>query len=329
MFRHRQASHTGLAALAWTAALLGGGPVAGAQSAQPRSIMVTMENDLLSNPPGNHQDRHYTQGLKIVYFDGDHCLTNLSASLGRAIPLMGVSDPRHNVGFLFGQNIYTPEDLTLRHPDPLDRPYAGWLYIGLAFQRRGQAGVAAVQENFEVDVGIVGPASLGEQAQRITHEIRNFTLPQGWDDQLPNEPALLLRYKRTWRVSINENTARYVDVLPHVGGNLGNVNVSANAGIVERFGFGLPDDFGVPFIDSAAATTGERHPDAPAFSFYMFVGAEARVVGHNLFLDGSTFRGGPSVDKNPFVADLMGGGRAPDHASLLGKLYPHHSHPGI
>jgi hypothetical protein len=39
--------------------------------------------------------------------------------------------------------------------------------------------------------------------------------------------------------------------------------------------------------------------------WYVFASVEARAVGHNIFLDGDSFRDSPRVDSKPFVADLQ------------------------
>lgn len=39
----------------------------------------------------------------------------------------------------------------------------------------------------------------------------------------------------------------------------------------------------------------------------MFVGAEGRAVGRNIFLDGNSFKDSPAVDKKPFVTDAIAG----------------------
>ena len=52
-------------------------------------LAITEENDSLSNPFGQHQDRHYTQGLKISLFGGDDFLTNVTTQLNNILPAIG------------------------------------------------------------------------------------------------------------------------------------------------------------------------------------------------------------------------------------------------
>jgi len=102
------------------------------------------------------------------------------------------------------------------------------------------------------------------------------------------------------------------DVLTNLGYELGTVFVNANGGALLRAGIHLPRDFRTPVISDNAkfAETFDSLPKdtwASRVSCYCFAGAEGRVVGHNLFLDGGTFRSGHDVDREPLVGDLIGG----------------------
>ena len=94
---------------------------------------------------------------------------------------------------------------------------------------------------------------------------------------------------------------------------LGNVRTFANAGAELRCGLNLPDDFGTSSIGPAATTStpvdGLQAADRAWFDLglYLFGRVEGRIVGRDIFLDGNTFRGGPSVGHELFVADLSAG----------------------
>ena len=271
----------------------------------------TEENDSLAGPFGmSHQDRHYTQGLKLTLFGGDDFLTNTTAALDRMLPAWGIKPEAGDLGWiLLGQNIYTPSNLVTRTPIKTDRPYAGWLYTGAVYQRRGElAANLAIMESFEVNLGIVGTESLADTAQQTWHRwFVKEDVPKGWDNQLHDEPGLVLKYARLWRYSPTTNTAHYIDFIPRIGGDLGNVFTFATAGATLRGGYNLPPDFGVQTIDSPAAANGGLTRDTPATFLYAFGSLDGRAVGHDITLDGNSFRGGPSVEKNALVADLSWG----------------------
>jgi lipid A 3-O-deacylase len=272
---------------------------------------ITEENDLFSNPlTADHTDRHYTQGLKMTYRDGDNELPQWVVKASGALPPLWMNTRAQNVGYVFGQNIYTPQDIQTNVQINTDRPYGGWLYGGMFLQRRGDMGDARIPalESFEVDLGVTGPASLAGTTQvNFHHWFLASDVPRGWHNQLDNEPGLLLKYERLWRLSPNEQTARYVDLIPHIGAEVGNIMVSGDLGATLRVGVNLPDDFGVQIIDAPASLIGGATLHSSPFSCYAFGGVDGRAVGQNLFLDGNTLRDGPNVERIPWVADFSCG----------------------
>jgi len=275
-----------------------------ARGAEPQGgfFDVTDENDAWSNLLGQHQDRHYTHGTKAMWMFSEYSLTNVF------IPLWGISNAVASHGILLGQNMYTPEDILDPNLIPNDRPYAGWLYVGLVYQRRGEfTENCAVMENFEVNLGVIGPWSYAGETQRAIHRWRfPEDIPAGWDNQLKNEPGLVLKYARLWRYSPTAGTAKYFDVIPRAGFELGNVAIFGTAGATMRLGLNLPPDFGYQIIDSPASANGGRLTK-PHSSIYLFAGADIRYVAHDITLDGNSFRSGPRVDKMNWVNDLTWG----------------------
>ncbi|MDB6066209.1 MAG: hypothetical protein JWR26_2417 [Pedosphaera sp.] len=264
------------------------------------------ENDLVLKT-----DRHYTQGLKFSYLAPDNQLPCFASCLAADIPLFGFATNVSKFGFEIGQNIYTPANLAAKQLLSDDRPYSGWLYTALVLQRRGLTDLQMpVLEEFQLDLGVIGPWSLADQAQTIVHQLRGFALPQGWHNQLKNEPGVAVKYERSWRVSTSDRFPFGMDFLPRIGASLGNVDTSGRIGTTLRVGWHLLDDFGVQTIDSY--TTPEGGWEYPArtgrWGFYGFVGVQGRAVGYATSLDGNLFRGGPSVEKRPFVGQLETGG---------------------
>src|SRR5262249_2102051 len=104
----------------------------------------------------------------------------------------------------FGQSIFTPEDLTLRIPDPRDRPYAGWLYLGSTLTRE----TGTTLDRFDAQLGVVGPAAGGETAQNTVHDLIKNLFPagqaRGWSFQIKNEPGLVLAGEREWRATLSD-----------------------------------------------------------------------------------------------------------------------------
>lgn len=279
------------------------------------------ENDLFTGT-----DRFYTNGVKLGWSSADlekfadtPYASGLLPLIDR-IPYINSPDYQKNLTFSFGQNIYTPDDTEATELLENDRPYAGWLYLGLGFVWKN----ADVRNTLALNVGVVGSWSYAEEAQRLVHETRNLKVPQGWDNQLHNELGVVLVYERTWRWPRHERRVGLDwEFLPHLGAAVGNVATYANLGGELRVGINLPDDFGTATIGPAATTSTpvERGQTAERSRFdlglYVFARADGRAVAHNIFLDGNTFGNSASVDSKPFVADLSAGASLNYHNTKL------------
>jgi lipid A 3-O-deacylase len=268
-------------------------------------LAVIEENDLFFRT-----DRHYTQGLKIAYLQRDGDLPRCAAWLSETLPPWGFDLGAEKFGYELGQSIFTPADIDSPQLLPEDRPYAGWLYFGFVLQRRGlTAHQRMTLEHFQLDAGIIGPWSLAEVAQKVVHDLRALNTPAGWDNQLGNEPGIALKYQRSLNLLPARSGPRYLDIIPHAGFSLGNVDTSVRAGALARVGFNLPDDFGVPTIDSLVTIDGGRSASRKRgrYGFNVFTGVEVRGVIYSAFLDGSLFQHSHSVDKKPFVLEWKNG----------------------
>ena len=94
--------------------------------------------------------------------------------------------------------------------------------------------------------------------------------------------------------------------MPHWGGSLGTVMTAASAGATVRLGHNISSFPQLLITPTNASVTVPRPTKT---EFYVFVGAEARAIAHNIFLDGNVFRDGPDIDirREPFVYDLKAG----------------------
>ncbi|HXP97493.1 MAG TPA: lipid A deacylase LpxR family protein [Telmatospirillum sp.] len=276
---------------------------------------VLEEND----SPYFHTDKHYTQGLRLSDLTpdiGPQSLWNGPFDLVGAIaPVFSDTTASHDgagpsharrYAIFLGQSIFTPKDLTLKPPDPRDRPYAGWLYVGTSLLQETNR---RMLENLEIDIGVVGPGALGRQTQNDFHQFIGVAQAKGWSHEIQTEPGGMLTYERLWRVSLIGDGNNGVDIVPQLGGTAGNVMTYGDAGALLRIGKNLQADYGPARIRPAMSGTDyfdASHLDGD-LGFYVFAGTQGRIVGQNIFLDGNSFRPSPSVNKKIFVADLQAG----------------------
>lgn len=268
---------------------------------------LVMENDRFADT-----DRHYTHGTRLAWVsdkngDGAGWIQRL---LDQLYPFADMREGR--IGFALGQNIYTPEDTSRRELTVTDRPYAGWLYGAASVHAETPQNVLgrklAVLDTVELQLGVIGPASLAEPTQKAVHRLIDTTQPQGWNHQLDNEPGIALLAERKWRTPEMKLGAGAVaiDLIPHAGAALGNVYTHVSAGAMARIGHNLGFDYGPPQIQPALS--GLEAIDSPGgFGWYLFAGVGGRAVGRNIFLDGNTFSDSHNVDKHTLVGDFQAG----------------------
>jgi hypothetical protein len=272
-----------------------GTPTAGAETG---TLTLILENDLFYNI-----DRHYTNGVQAVWTTARDGVPDWTKDWAQLVPFFA-QDGHLRAVFALGQNMYTPSDIKIADPPQTDRPYAGWLHgsVGLINENNKR------MDQLQLTLGVVGPASLAEPAQKFIHKLIDSPKPLGWDTQLHNEPGLVLTYQRSWRHDLIGGDGFGIDMMPHVGGALGNVSTYADTGLMFRAGWRLPADFGPARIQPSLPGSGFFEPDAAhPIGWYFFLGASGRGVARNIFLDGNTFRDSRSVDRKFWVGDLQAG----------------------
>ncbi|WP_426210554.1 lipid A-modifier LpxR family protein [Massilia sp. TWP1-3-3] len=296
-------------------AIFGG---AAAQQAPPPQETVhffTYENDSRF-----FTDRFYTSGVQFSVKHATDTRGDFARRLTTRLCGWTGCDPatvltsQTNVG----QLMYTPRNIRVAEAQPLDRPWAGLLYYeqAYAFLSPDQRTLTT----FTGQIGVTGPASLAEPAQKAFHHLLDRPQPQGWDHQLGGSLGVLVSAeKRTGRESLSFdlpahvrfNTATYWRV------TAGNIQTYAAAGVAVVIGKDLPPvSPPPPGIGNKIAGATERKASAltscmvPWIQCTTFGSVEARAVGYNVFLDGRLFHDNdPSLERRPFLYEVVFGTR--------------------
>ena len=123
-------------------------------------------------------DNYYTDGLFLYYRHALKVNGNDSAFLQNKI-----------LGFEFGQKIFNPQSGVITDAKYVDRPFAGYLYIGstLNFLYKNESNI-----KISAQLGVVGPSSGAEGVQNFVHNTFGFYHIQGWQYQIKNDPELNL-----------------------------------------------------------------------------------------------------------------------------------------
>jgi len=220
------------------------------------------ENDVIY-----HTDHYYTHGTRLQYIDNN------------------------DLGYTFGQNMYTPNNKSIKELQPDDRPYAGYLYAGMFktyyFTNNTELFV-------EAEFGTVGPNSYAEETQIWVHKHIGSMLPAGWDNQIANHAIALLVTKYTTHFLSSE----WFSIDPYVGAKLGNLMDDVNAGINVYAGYNLPKS-------RNSSRTIPVKLENPKWNFYsyVFAGIEPKLVFYNMTMNDKRF----DIDPNLFVYDTSYG----------------------
>ena len=258
---------------------------------------IRTENDKFSTVPGG-TDRYYTAGNQVAYTSSPNGVPQAVSDFGRFLFGGGTTW----LGVAVGQQLYTPTNTKLVHPDPADRPYAGYLAATVNLIQD----VENTRNVVGMSVGVVGPSAGGRLVQNGFHVLIDTEQTHGWSAQLHDEPALQFTASRIWRKRLIALGPVETDVLPAVALGLGTVRDYAQVGGRLRIGHGLERDFG-----PARLTDGPSGEDAyvpgDGLGYYVFVGASGQAIARDAFLDGTLSGRSPHVSRRPLMADFEGG----------------------
>jgi hypothetical protein len=232
-----------------------------------------LENDIFGG-----LDRHYTNGVELSLF-GNVPAGELSFFLGERAGQWRLT---------LGQSIYTPEDLEAPQLLNDDRPYGGWLRLGLSLRRSGSG--APWSDRIGLELGLLGPESGAQAAHELFHgQLTGSSPARGWGHQLASEVGLRFSYELAVILRRGELGGLGYELTPHLTASFGNVQTFAGLGVTTRAGW-LPAS------------------DPGALALFLSLGGEARLMLHDVFLDGSLLRtGGHRVSARRFVFDLRAG----------------------
>lgn len=257
------------------------------------AVSFYMDNDSKRLKPNHNTDRHYTAGTKLVF------LTQPDWMWLEDFAHWHFGDAGQPVdtaaGFFAGQNIYTPDhadEPAKRRPE--DMIFAGWLYGGLFIQRAADDKL----DHIELNMGVIGPSSGAEQAQRCIHRYFHSGNPIGWEQQIPDEFAADFSYMRQQRLTKGLLApSANMDFIADYGFTVGSVHRYVEAGLMCRYGFNIGKTFGPGRLDRPEGISLLRRTFDK--SGYLYMRGAAKAVEYNRFLTG--------LEQEPLVGQLQAG----------------------
>ncbi len=141
------------------------------------------------------EDRYYSQGLHLFWNSAPHSPTGASGPVRRLSEALQAKWISSHIRL--GQEIFTPNDI--RAASPLvsnDRAFAGWTHLDWGQRFYFHQGNRPARLHLQINLGVVGPASLAEEVQIGFHRMRRQTSSHpeldpdpsaGWDAQYYSE----------------------------------------------------------------------------------------------------------------------------------------------
>lgn len=273
-------------------------------------IRFELDNDTVWD-----SDSNFSNGVSLQYYTKNFSSWDNSDAfalykwVGNTVPGL---DPHGSVvryGHSIGQNMITPEDIGDPHPPAGDLPYAGTLSYTANWQRYNENTGA----NFQVSLGLLGKASLAEQAQKFVHNTLGAgENPEGWDTQRDSEPLFNTGYQYHVRLAhfgtYDNHWAGQFEIAPAF--SLGNLYTAAEVEAGFRFGWNMAKGFGVL---AAPPVRGFHHAmeitkpvTASPHSIDFFIGARGTALLYSVFYDGSFITNDDrDVERDNFIAAAL------------------------
>lgn len=246
-------------------------------------LAVSIDNDIFV---GN--DDGYSNGIYLSYYrnNGD---AKVDMPILTKWLEWSVSDEPFQFsydGTTIGQIIVTPTEIIEPIPDPNDIPYSGLLFIHQVNVRD----FTHYADKTSVTLGILGPSARAGETQKFVHRMIGSDKPMGWDYQLKDEPVFQISRGRIFRSWASENS--HMDYLWGGDVKLGTIESSVNIGMMFRYGEQMASTYSSALLSEDRST----NPIALNEGWYVYAGARLSYVFNLIYLDGNTFKDGPSID---------------------------------
>ena len=224
----------------------------------------------------NGQDRYYTNGLFISY--------------RRAIqePVLKANLNKKIYQLEIGQKMFNAQSGYIPGIQYVDRPITAYLYGGASMEwfYESESWLKA-----GVEIGTIGPAALGRQAQELVHRITGLYSPKGWEYQLNNEMGMNMNLAYTRM--IQRSPSGKMDLMWNGLARLGTHFSGAGLGFTLRAGK-LNQLFQTAYARSNLSGS-KPVAKLTASEFFFFARPQIDLVVYDASISGGMFR----KDKGP------------------------------
>jgi lipid A 3-O-deacylase len=253
-----------------------------------RELTLITEND---NYNFTKKDRYYSNGIFLRY-------QWLSRTVDSTKPIIKIHRAEA------GQLIYNPS-LNRRSLEQVlaqqDRPYAAWLYAGY-----GQTNVFTNNRivQFDVMLGVLGPAAKGEEVQTTYHKTIGLYKLYGWENQVQNEVGLNASVQYYHPLG---SSTKNVSVHAAAKATLGNTFTNASMGLLLKLGRLEQEQYSSYWTGRLGQ---QQKQERFKTEFIYFLEPMLQIQAYNATVQGGLFRsnkGSYTTSLNPFLYQIKTG----------------------
>lgn len=280
------------------------------------AIVVTIENDVFTG-----SDDSYSNGFSVSWISAeqnqyaDDTITHNIIDKLAFLPGVNLPQGQHYWSWTLSQEMHTPENISVKEPDPNDQPYSGFLLADFSlhslYENWGQA--------WNLRLGMVGPSTRAGETQKIVHAALGSQDPQGWDAQVSDEAVINLGYVVGFKLIEKPISDQlFWRAIPLATAELGTYSTLAGGGVLFELGAGGAEPLGICGLSNGVRTAcaiGSSHYAHWRVTSYFATGYYR--VFHYLPIYGPVFKSGPSaaMEDDP-VVNFTNAGVAVRKASL-------------
>ncbi|MCE3277852.1 MAG: hypothetical protein K0S44_43 [Bacteroidetes bacterium] len=214
-------------------------------------------------------DRYYTQGVRLELI-----LKPLKYNPLSYLLLKFNKGGKNYYGLAFERDGFTPRSIRVDSLYVGERPFAGVSFLSSFLVSLDQKKEQKLYT--QLDLGIMGPASLGEEEQKYIHRKLNNIQPLGWEYQVANDIVVnyMLQYERGILMK------RYIEFIGGGEARVGTLYDDVSA--VGTFRLGRMHNY----FSSLGIS---KYPGYKKFQFYAILRGRIKAVAYNGTLQGGMF----------------------------------------
>jgi hypothetical protein len=240
-------------------------------------LRIYEDNDFI-NIRGKGTDRAYSGGTRVDIF---YQLKRRPWFLPGFFKFNGDSNV-HIGEWGIMQTVFTPNNIAVPYFQPNDYFYSGAVFLIHSLYSYNPTRHFDVQ--YELQLGVRGPAAFGRQAQTIVHRLIHYQLPNGWDNQLRNSPILNVNFALEKQIA---SSGKLMELL--VGGKACCGTLQNGVSFYNMLRLGVMNSYFDGFISQFSNESHKNPQGKRKMQAYLLIKPEMQYEFNNALLEGGVF----------------------------------------